>query len=59
MDTPEAASQLSDLNFLGYNFHMLRGFISTRYTIHVNEPWCITFAFINGHATRINLEQYH
>ncbi|AGF74130.1 plasmid maintenance system killer protein [Bartonella australis AUST/NH1] len=59
LDTLEAASQVSDVNIPGYDFHMLRGFNPARYTIHVNGPWCITFEFIDGHAIHVDLEQYH
>lgn len=30
-----------------------------RYPVHVNGPWCITFAFADGDALRIDFEQYH
>jgi toxin HigB-1 len=39
--------------------HELKGFRPTRYTVHVNGPWCITFAFEDGDAVRVDLEQYH
>lgn len=25
----------------GFDFHALKGFNPTRYTVHVNGPWCI------------------
>ncbi|WP_455475862.1 type II toxin-antitoxin system RelE/ParE family toxin [Bartonella sp. B17] len=59
LDALEAASQVNDVNLPGYNFHILRGFTPPRYTIHINGPWCITFEFVNGHVTHIDLEQYH
>lgn len=43
----------------GFDFHALRGFNPTRYTIHVNGPWCITFEFRDGDAYRVDFEQYH
>ena len=36
------------MNLPGFNFHALRGFVPTRYTVHVNGPWCITFEFDAG-----------
>jgi plasmid maintenance system killer protein len=30
-----------------------------RYSVHVNGPWCITFEFEGGDATRVDFEQYH
>jgi len=37
----------------------LRGFKPTRYSVHVNGPWCITFEFEDGDACRVDFEQYH
>lgn len=53
------ANTLEDVNLPGYNFHALHGFSPTRYTIHVNGPWCITFEFDVGDAYRVDFEQYH
>jgi toxin HigB-1 len=47
------------MNLPGFDFHALRGFIPTRYTVHVNGPWCITFEFDGGDAYRVDLVQYH
>jgi toxin HigB-1 len=59
LDTLDQASSLEGLAIEGYNFHALRGFKPTRYTIHINGPWCITFEFSEGHAYQVDLEQYH
>jgi toxin HigB-1 len=59
LDAIDAASELADLEVPGFNFHALRGFSPTRYTIHINGPWCVTFEFIDGEARRLDLEQYH
>ena len=40
-------------------FHPLKGFNPTRFTVHVNGPWCITFEFDNGDAANVDFEQYH
>jgi len=48
-----------DMDFAGTRLHQLRGFKPTRYTVHVNGPWCITFEFADGHAYEVDLEQYH
>jgi proteic killer suppression protein len=47
------------MNLPGFDFHSLKGFDPTRYTVHVNGPWCITFEFDAGDALRVDLEQYH
>ena len=59
LDRLNAVRSTDDLNHVGYDFHALRGFDPTRYSIHVNGPWCITFEFEDGHAFRVDLEQYH
>ena len=37
----------------------LKGYKPTRYSLHVNGPWCITFEWNDGEAIRVDLEQYH
>lgn len=59
LDTLDQAERPEDMNLPGFDFHALKGFNPTRYTVHVNGPWCITFEFDNGDAYRVDLEQYH
>jgi len=59
LDRLHAASTAEDMNLPGDDFHRLTGFIPKRYTVHVNGPWCITFAFENGDACQVDFEQYH
>lgn len=59
LDVLEEAEVLADLKVPGFNFHPLTGFKPTRYTIHVNGPWCLTFTFDNGKAGDVDLENYH
>ena len=54
----DEAVVLSDLNVPGFDFHRLQG-RPTRYSLHVNGPWCLTFEWADGDAVRVNLEQYH
>jgi toxin HigB-1 len=49
----------SEMNLPGFNFHALRGFDPTRYTVHVNGPWCLTFEFKDGDAYLVDFVQYH
>lgn len=53
------SSRPEDMNVPGFGFHALKGFQPTRYSVHVNGPWCITFELEDGDAWRVNLEQYH
>jgi proteic killer suppression protein len=59
LDTLNDAVGLDDLKIPGYDFHALHGFNPSRYTIHVNGPWCITFEFDGRDAFRVDFEQYH
>jgi proteic killer suppression protein len=59
LEALDAASIPQEMNVAGYDFHALRGFRPTRYSVHVNGPWCITFEFQDGDAYRVDLEQYH
>jgi proteic killer suppression protein len=59
LDRLDAAERPEDMNLPGFDFHALHGFDPTRYTVHVNGPWCITFEFDGRHAARVDFEQYH
>jgi toxin HigB-1 len=59
LDRVDAATVPEQMNLPGFDFHILRGFVPARYTVHVNGPWCITFEFDAGDAYRVDFEQYH
>ncbi|CUX03691.1 MULTISPECIES: type II toxin-antitoxin system RelE/ParE family toxin [Agrobacterium] len=59
LDRLEQAASPSDMKLPGFNYHALSGFNPTRYTVHVNGPWCITFEFEDGDAFNVDFEQYH
>ncbi|MFV0386751.1 type II toxin-antitoxin system RelE/ParE family toxin [Paracoccus sp. (in: a-proteobacteria)] len=59
LDALDAARRPEDMNLPGFDFHALRGFTPTRYTVHINGPWCVTFEFADGDAYVIDLVQYH
>ena len=50
---------LDELNIPGFDFHPLKGFRPTRYTVHVNGPWCVTFEFDGKDIHAVDFEQYH
>jgi len=54
----DQAVRPEEMNLPGYNFHRLHG-KPTRYTVHVNGPWCLTFEWDGEDAVRVDLEQYH
>ena len=59
LDRLDACTTASEMNLPGFDFHALKGFLPTRYTVHVNGPWCLTFEFTDSDASRVDLEQYH
>ncbi|WP_192385805.1 type II toxin-antitoxin system RelE/ParE family toxin [Mesorhizobium silamurunense] len=59
LDRLEASERPEDMNLSGFDFHALKGFDPTRYRVHVNGPWCITFEFDGKDAARVDFEQYH
>ena len=59
LDRLDVSEKPADMDLPGFDFHALRGFSTTRYTVHVNGPWCITFEFDGKDATHVDLEQYH
>lgn len=59
LDALDQAKSAEDMNLPGFDFHALKGFNPTRYTVHVNGPWCITFEFQDGDAQVVDYEQYH
>lgn len=59
LDALHAAGELAELNVPGFDFHPLKGHKPTRYSLHVNGPWCITFEWASGDALHVDLEQYH
>lgn len=58
LDALDRARRPEDVNVPGFDFHALHG-KPTRYTIHVNGLWCITFEIEGGDALRVDFEQYH
>jgi proteic killer suppression protein len=59
LDALHVTRELTDLNVPGFDFHPLKRHKPTRYSLHVNGPWCITFEWTDGDALRVDLEQYH
>ncbi len=58
LDSLDASEVPADMNLPGWHFHGLQG-KPKRYAVAVNGPWRITFGFVGGNATDVDLEQYH
>lgn len=59
LDRLNVALVPDDMDHPGYRFHPLLGHRPTRYSVHVNGPWCLTFEFDDGDAYAVDFEQYH
>ena len=59
LDRLDVAARAEEMNLPGFDFHPLRGFKPTRFSVHVNGPWCITFEFKDGDALNVDFEKYH
>ena len=59
LDRLDVVVRPEEINIPGFDFLALRGFQPTRYSVHVNGPWCITFEFEDGEVCRVDFEQYH
>ena len=58
LDALDVAENLDELDLPGFNFHGLEG-RPKRYSIHVKGPFCITFEWHEGKASRLDFENYH
>ena len=52
------AKTLENRNIPGFDFHPLQG-KPQRHSIHVNRPWCMTFAWEEDGRASFDLRQYH
>ncbi|MEW6212871.1 MAG: type II toxin-antitoxin system RelE/ParE family toxin [Acidobacteriota bacterium] len=59
LDALDAAHDAQDLNLPGYDLHELKGDRKGTWAVKVNKNWRITFRFINGEITDVDLEDYH
>ncbi|WP_188911076.1 type II toxin-antitoxin system RelE/ParE family toxin [Salinarimonas ramus] len=59
LDVIDNAREVGEINVPGFDFHPLIGFEPTRYSVHVNGPWCIVFEFADEDASHVDLVQYH
>ena len=54
----DVAAKPEDMNAPGFRVHRLPG-KPTRYTVHIDGPWCLTFEWEGEEAVRVDLVQYH
>ena len=59
LDRLDVAVKPEDMDLPGYDFYRLKGDRKGKFAISVSGNWRITFAYANGDATDVNLEDYH
>ena len=58
MDVLSGAAVPEDMNLPGFHFHKLHG-KPERFSVRVTANWRLTFGWVDGHAVKVNLEDYH
>ena len=59
LDLLDAAECPEDMEIPGLGLHPLKGNKKGRWAVSVSGNWRITFAFDDGEAVEIDLEDYH
>ena len=59
LDMLENAAAPEGMNLARLDFHKLSGENPSRWSVHVNGNWCITFSFEDEDATAVDYEDYH
>lgn len=55
----EEASEPTDMDLPGYRLHRLRGDFAGFWSVTVSGNWRIIFRFQGGHASEVDLIDYH
>jgi proteic killer suppression protein len=53
------AQQPADMNLHGYRLHQLKGERKGQWAVWVSGNWRLVFEFEDGHATNVDLVDYH
>ena len=59
LDRLDAAVEPADLDLPGLGFHPLKGPRKGEFAVWVTRNWRITFAWKDGDAVNVDLEDYH
>jgi proteic killer suppression protein len=55
----EAAQSVADLDYVGFRLHPLKGDLKGFWSLTVRANWRIIFRFDDGHASDVDLVDYH
>lgn len=53
------AKEISELDYPGWNLHILKGSLSEHWSIKVNGNWRVTFKFYSSHVEVVDYQDYH
>lgn len=59
LDRLDTATTAEDMNIPGWDLHELKGNRKGTWSVAVRKNWKITFSFVDGEASNVNLEDYH
>jgi len=55
----EEATEVGNMDLPGYRLHPLKGDLAGYWSVWVSGNWRIIFQFENGHASDVDLVDYH
>lgn len=55
----DAATTLADLRLPGLRLESLKGARAGVHSIRINDQWRIVFEWVENHADRVTIEDYH
>ena len=55
----EQASEPGNMDLPGYRLHPLKGDLAGRWSVTISGNWRIVFRFEDGHASDVDLIDYH
>ena len=55
----DSAKTAKDMDLPGWRLHLLKGELKDHWAVWVDKNWRMTFRFENGHAVRVDYQDYH
>ena len=55
----DAASDVGDMDLPGFRLHPLKGNLAGFWSVAVSGNWRVVFRFADGHASDVDLVDYH
>lgn len=55
----DQSGEPGDMDLLGFRLHPLKGDLAGFWSVSVSGNWRVVFRFVDGHATDVDLVDYH